>query len=53
MNNTDISFVLFSQASKPSMNLIIISKFHYNIEIGLFPHILMFYTRSFGNNLEH
>ena len=29
-------------------------EFQYNIEIGQsFSHILMFYTRSFGNNLEH
>ena len=28
-------------------------EFQYNIEIGLFPHIFILYTRSFGNNLEH
>ena len=28
-------------------------EFQNNIEIGLFPHIFMLYTRSFANNLEH
>ena len=27
-------------------------EFQHNIEIGLFPHIFMLYTRSFGNNLQ-
>ena len=45
MNNT---FLLFYSHRPDKAKY----EFQYNIEIGLFPSILIFYNRSFGNNLE-